>query len=541
VEIAMKSLLCAVLVCLAAPALADDAQVSTCDQAHLQAALTTANTHTGGTITFTCSGTITLTQDLYPYYVNNGVTMVVDGGGKIVLDGGNTYAFWQVYGDGSLTLKRLTLQHAGTNGDPAHPIQSFGQLTLDTVTVKDNHPASSVIDVEGGTATVLNSTFSGNTPDASVIYGIADVTVQNSTFSDNTIAAGSGGAIRNHGGNLNVSGSTFSNNSVGGNGQGGAISNESDGMLGVSTSTFNGNGTLDGGAIENYSSTAHVVHSTFTGNTAGYGGAIENFGGSSLYAHYDTFKSNQSSGIGGAIWSEGGTVDVNWSDFDGNKAAGLGGAIECDNDELYVENTTFSGNASNSGNTDSSNYGGAIYSTCYLVVAQSTLYDNTAQNSEGGAIYQSGSKYAGVFFSTFVMNAAAEGAAIGSGNGANPGLIDSIFAQNTHGHTCAGAFTSFGYNLADDSDCGGALGADTDKPNVDLPMGPLQGHGGPTPTIEPAADNPAIDNIPAGTACVYGKTDQRGYARPAGAGCDSGALEVGATADVIFQSGFEWE
>ena len=530
-----------------APALAANAVVSTCDQAHLQTALTTANNPPGGTVTFSCTGTIPLTSNLAPYYVNDNVSMVVDGGNHIVLDGGNTYAFWQVYGGASLTLKNLTLQHAGTLGAPGHAIQSFGQLTLDAVNVNNNHPAASVIDIESGTAKVRGSTFSGNAASGSVIYNKAGTTVENSTFSGNSLAlsGGSGAAINNDGGSVSVTGTTFSNNSVSGNGYGGAINNNS-GTLNVSGSTFNANYAFDGGAVENVggsvASIAHIVHSTFTGNTASYGRAIENFdnsNGSEVDADYDSFISNQSTNIGGAIWVEGGTVETSWSDFANNKASTQGGAIECDSGHLYVERNTFSGNASNSGNTSYSNYGGAIYSSCYLVVAESTFYGNSAQGSEGGALYQSGTKYAGVFFSTFVSNTAQEGAAMSGENGASLGLQDSILATNTHGHTCAGAIASFGYNLADDSDCGGALSDPTDKPNVTLTMGSLINNGGPTPTIMPATGNPAINNIPtAETYCTIQKTDQRGYTRPAGTGCDSGAVEVGAT-DVIFQNGFE--
>jgi len=33
--------------------------------------------------------------------------------------------------------------------------------------------------------------------------------------------------------------------------------------------------------------------------------------------------------------------------------------------------------------------------------------------------------------------------------------------------------------------------------------------------------------------------DQRGYLRPAGDGCDAGAVEVGAIADALFGDGFD--
>ena len=207
-----------------ASAWAGNAVVTTCDQNHFQTALTTANTAPGGTITFTCSGTIALTSNLAPDFISNNVAMVIDGGNNIVLDGGSTYSFWQVYGGGSLTLKRLTLQHGGTTGNssPGHPIQSFGALTLDTVTVRNNSPAASVIDVEGN-ATIVDSTFTGN-----------------------AFAGGNGAAISNHG-TTQILSSAFNSNTVG-SGQGGAIGNVAGGELYVSDSTFTSNSGFDGGA-----------------------------------------------------------------------------------------------------------------------------------------------------------------------------------------------------------------------------------------------------------------------------------------------------
>ena len=59
-------------------------------------------------------------------------------------------------------------------------------------------------------------------------------------------------------------------------------------------------------------------------------------------------------------------------------------------------------------------------------------------------------------------------------------------------------------------------------------LAPLGDFGGPTPTRPSFVGGPGIDLIPPGTpgACDGGSaTDQRGSARPSGAGCDSGAVE----------------
>ncbi len=505
-----------------ASAWAGNAVVTACDQNHFQTALTTANTAPGGTITFTCSGTITLSSNLTPDFINNNVAMVIDGGSSVVLDGGNTYSFWQVYGGGSLTLKHLTLQHGGKTGNsgPGHPIQSFGPLTLDTVTVQSNTPAASVIDVQG------------------------DATIVNSTFTGNTFVGGIGAAITNHG-TTQILDSAFNSNTVG-SGEGGAIGNAAGSALYVSSSTFTSNSGFDGGAIwGDASGTMHIKGSTFTSNAATYGGAIET-DGSQLKIDLSKFNTNQASSIGGAIWSEGSAtpalIFVNDSEFTGNTAATMGGAIECDAGTLYVGTSTFSGNVSNQGASSFLNHGGAIFSSCQGTVTQSTFYNNSAAGSEGGAIYISGNQSAGIYASTFVSNQAQEGAAISSDNSFGSGvpLSQLILSGNTHGHSCSGGpFVSAGYNFADDSACGGDLGDATDNPNVTLTMGALASNGGPTRTIMPAAGNPAINYVPK-VQCDFA-TDQRGAVRPtpAGGNCDSGSVEVGGVIDEIFGDGFE--
>ena len=63
---------------------------------------------------------------------------------------------------------------------------------------------------------------------------------------------------------------------------------------------------------------------------------------------------------------------------------------------------------------------------------------------------------------------------------------------------------------------------DGDQPNTDPLLGPLADNGGPTLTHALGVGSPAIDSADAG-ACPA--TDQRGVARPQGAGCDVGSFE----------------
>jgi len=511
---------------------ATDAVVSTCTEAGFKAAFNAVNTGSGGTITFNCPSAATIPFTAVApanYYVGNDVTMVIDGGNKITFDGAGTYAFFQL--GGNLTLKNLTItrgQYFGT-----HPIEALGgSLTLDHVTATNNNGRGSVIFAAGSTV-ITNSTFSHNS--------IVDAT------NDSDYA---GAAVRIVGGTTRISGSTFDHNTIKTNGSvisspggGGAISNEFHGQLYVTNSTFTANSAYDGGAIRGdwaIDGIVHIRNSTFTDNKAIYGGAIENFG-NELKLDYDRFNTNTASNIGGALWNQSGLAFVNWSEFTGNTAAATGGAVHCDGDSLRVASSTFSGNQSNVSNTGFLNHGGAIYSGCYTVISDSTFYANSALGSEGGAIYIDGNQLAGVYNATVVANQAMEGAAIGSENNSSHGVMLSevIFSGNTHGHSCSGGpYTSLGYNLADDGDCGGIFFTDTDNTDVPLPMGPLADNGGPTRTILPPAI--ATNNIPLADCILL--VDQRGALRqpsPPGGKCDSGAVEVGGVIDEIFADAFE--
>jgi hypothetical protein len=312
--------------------------VSTCDQAHLQAAITQAEV-AGGTITFSCSGTITLASTLTINAPAAGIT--IDGTGQnVTISGGGVN---QVMFVGAPTSGFA--RHRVTKARPDAQASLPGPVTLNNLTITD-----------------------GSAADGGAIDNEATLTVNNSTFSGNSAIAyegGSGGAIYNDG-MLTVNNSTFSGNSATsdgfGGGSGGAIYNV--GTLAVNGSTFTGDSVIEGlgGAIENSEGIVTVTNSTFSGNTAtgegsitGLGGAIENEG--TLMVSGSTFSSNAANpdGIpdsfsgGGAIANDAGTATVTSSTFTGNSAA-FGGAI--DNGQsgtLAVTFTTFWANSASTG------------------------------------------------------------------------------------------------------------------------------------------------------------------------------------------------
>jgi hypothetical protein len=264
--------------------------VSTCDEASLQQAITSAQP--GDTVTFGCSGTITLhsarssefdvTQDL-----------TIDGAGQnVIIDGGGQTSAFFVEPNVTLTLRGLAFT-GGVGG-------SFGLCET-----CGNIDIGGVITNQSGTVTISNSTFNNNISTgligggAVLGYGGGTVNVSNSTFSSNT-AYSAGGAIQSISGELNVTNSTFSGNLT--REAGGAIQ-VSSGKATISNSTFSDNtanayhANGSGGAISN-TATMTIINSTFSGNIGQAGGAIANSG--TLTVTFSTLAGNTAE-----LWANG--------------------------------------------------------------------------------------------------------------------------------------------------------------------------------------------------------------------------------------------
>lgn len=271
-----------------------------------------------------------------------------------------------------------------------------------------------------------------------------------------------------------------------------------------------------------------LQHGVYTGGVR----AIENIGTLKL----DHVRVVNNSSTRGPVLSSG-TLRVRWSTFSGNVASsttdGDGGAIENSFGDLDVRHSTFNGNSAG-------HYGGAIYSHSVSSIANSTFNANTA-TSGGGAIYQDGSGASTLTYATIVGNTAPFGAGVYNDGGGNATLTiaKSLFASNATGN-CDGVLETGGYNLSNDSHCGSVFTGAGDLNSQTLTIAALANNGGPTQTMVPAAGNPAINHVP---NLLCGEPyDQRGASRPGGianSSCDSGAVETGATIDLIFYDDFD--
>lgn len=211
------------------------------------------------------------------------------------------------------------------------------------------------------------------------------------------------------------------------------------------------------------------------------------------------------SGAGGAIQNNGGTVAVTETAFLRNSAF-AGGAIENTNGgTLTITSSTFSGNSALPGGAVSNLRGAAV------TITNSTFVGNSA--AVGGAIYTQNVGTIRVTNTTFADNTASlEGPALHSSGGLPITVENSIFEDNG----CIGPIVDGGGNLDwPDSTCPGLA--------ADPVLGALADNGGPTETMALGPGSAAID---AAVSATCPATDQRGVARPFGAGCDIGAYEA---------------
>ena len=213
---------------------------------------------------------------------------------------------------------------------------------------------------------------------------------------------------------------------------------------------------------------------------AGADGGITNRGTltitNSTVSHNAAVDPSPRAGSGGGITNRG-TLTITNSTVSGNSAALSGGGIANINGTLTVTNSTVTNNSAIES-------GGGVHNASAMILRNSLVAANTAPLAPD-------------VWDEF-------GTAAGSYNLIGDGEL-SHFADRVNG------------NLV------GTAGAP-----IDPLLGPLADNGGPTWTHALLAGSPAIDHIPAGVSGCGDPigTDQRGVARPQGAGCDIGAFEL---------------
>ena len=247
---------------------------------------------------------------------------------------------------------------------------------------------------------------------------------------------------------------------------------------------------------------------------------------------------------GGAIYFDGGVIDIVRTVFRENSVPGSGDAgalLLCGNGT--ITSSTFANNVATAG------VGGAIQQTCTgnLSVTQSVFSGNTA--TDGGALELESGSWVTVTNSTFFQNAVVNGQGSAIRSFASTTFLNLTVAQNTGGASLysngdlmrlgntivQGAngtncdmgeggmwLNSLGHNLFSDASCLSLVPSDVMNTDAQLDPRGLDSHGGNTPSIALMSTSPAID---AGDDVLGIVEDQRGVTRPVGEHVDIGAYE----------------
>jgi hypothetical protein len=214
------------------------------------------------------------------------------------------------------------------------------------------------------------------------------LTISNAVISGNSatgVGSFGGGGICHTGGDLTVSGTTFSTNST--STSGGAISYSagdplgrfpSTGVLNVSGSTFASNTAnssgAGGGALDlydfNLSSGSYTLNSSsFSNNhaTNGSGGAIIVESGGPLTVRTSSFATNSAGNSGGAIFSSGSAVSVMYSRLMGNTVPmAANGSTFFQSSGLFTANDDWWGINTGAGPNDFRNPAGSVMPITWL-------------------------------------------------------------------------------------------------------------------------------------------------------------------------------
>ncbi len=197
--------------------------------------------------------------------------------------------------------------------------------------------------------------------------------------------------------------------------------------------------------------------------------------------------------------------------------------------KLTVRRSTISGN---------DGIVGGVLSEGELEIENSTIAENSAMTVGGVRAVSD----ALIENSTIARNTGGPGVAANLAGSNQTSVWSTIVAEPVGpGGNCTGAMVSVGFNLDSGSSCGFVTPAD--RPNSNPALGPLTDNGGPTQTLAPAANSPALDS---GRAKTGMKIDQRGELRPRNLtgipnamgsdATDIGALELALT-DVVTHTG----
>ena len=222
---------------------------------------------------------------------------------------------------------------------------------------------------------------------------------------------------------------------------------------------------------------------------------------------------------GGVLKNVGGTVTLNAVHV-ANGTATYGGGIANVSGTMSIDRSLIEGNFASIGG-GISNEGNPTLGSASLTITNSTIANNRG-DTEGGGVALIGVATDSASFIYDTIAAQTTGGGIYKGDNAGTATAESTIVANNSSSDCSGTpLTSNGWNIEDHSGCG--FTEEPDRQNVDAQLNAYLGdNGGPTATLLPALDSPAVNNREPGCPTF----DQRGTQRPRGPRCDAGAVEI---------------
>lgn len=439
-----------------------------------RSAVATLSGDNSGPHTITLGADITITGATDPTYVGT-QPLTIDGDGHTLSGGDTRRVLLKVGPSPLLTLTDIVVRDgfAATLGGGG-AVYWGGPVDLLAMELRDNHVSGTGVLGGGGL----------------LAYG--DVEISNAAISGNSVTSTTinalGGAVTTYDStSISVTGSVVESN------------------LATAVNTAAGGAFF---AIEAVSVTdSYVAHNTADGGLTGLGGAVR--AGTEAMITGSQFWANEASGTSGT--TAGGAVFA----FDG----------------VGLQRSTLWENGAEA--TSASAQGSAVFSYAGVELVDTTVTGNVAAGSTDQAAVWTGGDVTGAF-STIVGNEGVNTANLRAG-----GTLDvTTFAVGDPigGPNCSlyGGVTAT-YSVDDDGTCGFGTGTGNLSDVDDLRVGRLRDNGGadtfateaagddfPTLTVFPLAGSPLVDRRDE-ELCP---DDQRGVARPYGAGCDAGAIEA---------------
>ena len=338
------------------------------------------------TITFSVNGTINLTSTLS---VASDVNINGPGSAKLTIDGGNITQLIAIIGSGTtvVSMSAMTLSHGNAIGFKGGAIDAeLASLTLTNVVVSNNSSDSmgGGVFVNEGNLTITGSTITGNTVQSDL----------NNVYGGGVAIIGSGTAM--------ISNSTVSGNTA----------------KPTSATTLFG---IGGGIYLGTTATpTHVLNNVIiTGNTAkgGFGGGVYNLAANLVVT--DCVVSGNSAAPNGTLGTTGGGIE--------SDGAGT----------LAVTNTTFTNNSADSP-TNASLGGGMFIGTSGAVTITNCSFVGGFASNAGGAFWMSDpgiSVISGCSVENNKGNGAGGAIRIGSDVGGMVTFQNSSFVNNLSGNS----------------------------------------------------------------------------------------------------------